>query len=699
MTQLFANNATGSLATSASNSAVTLTLATGQGAKFPSPTSGNHFMLTLVGLDGNGNENAWEIVRVTARSNDVLTVVRGQEGTTAVAWNAGTRVELRATAGTFDTLTDAIEAAAAAPVQSVNGYTGTVVLAKADVGLGNVENKSSATIRSEITSGNVTTALGFTPENPANKGAANGYAPLGADTKIAATYLPSYVDDVLEYANLAAFPASGESGKIYVAQDTNKTYRWSGSVYVEISATAGNADTATKLATARQIALAGDVTGSAAFDGSTNITINTTVTGGVGAKVVGTPVLTGTDSGVIGNSYSLSFSATPYLSGATIASFEVTKPDGSKQTVTASGNAGSYSWPVVGNANDSKTFSVTATDSLGNVSAAAQKTITLVNVSINAPSVTSPANGATNIGNNPTLSTSSFAVTGGSDTHESTDWEIWTGANRTGTLVWSSLANSSNKITIAVPSNAGLQVNTTYHIAVRHKGVTYGYSSYGSSSFTTAASFVPTVFGEAYQGGFYTGKIVVSGQTYALIVSPKASGEHTSKQWKTTNDTTANTLSFNDGLANSNAMNNANHPAAQFCRALSIGGYSDWYLPSMAELELCYRNLKPTTDANYTTDNRPSWRSNGYNVPASNGNGQNSYSNPVGSAYTSGSPAQTSAAAFRTGQSEAFNSAYYWASTEFNSTFAWRQGVTNGDEGYTNKSGNNAVRAVRKVLI
>lgn len=69
------------------------------------------------------------------------------------------------------------------------------------------------------------------------KGAANGVAPLGADSKIASTYLPSYVDDVLEFASLAAFPATGESGKIYVAIDTAKTYRWSGSAYVVISET------------------------------------------------------------------------------------------------------------------------------------------------------------------------------------------------------------------------------------------------------------------------------------------------------------------------------------------------------------------------------------------------------------------------------------------------------------------------------
>ena len=50
-----------------------------------------------------------------------------------------------------------------------------------------------------------------------------------------AARLPSYVDDVLEYANLAAFPVTGEVGKIYIALDTNKTYRWSGTVYVYIT--------------------------------------------------------------------------------------------------------------------------------------------------------------------------------------------------------------------------------------------------------------------------------------------------------------------------------------------------------------------------------------------------------------------------------------------------------------------------------
>lgn len=56
------------------------------------------------------------------------------------------------------------------------------------------------------------------------------------DGKVPTSQLPSYVDDVLEYNNLAAFPATGETGKIYAAKDTNVIYRWSGSAYVEISA-------------------------------------------------------------------------------------------------------------------------------------------------------------------------------------------------------------------------------------------------------------------------------------------------------------------------------------------------------------------------------------------------------------------------------------------------------------------------------
>ncbi len=68
------------------------------------------------------------------------------------------------------------------------------------------------------------------------KGAVNGVAELDESGKVPSSQLPSYVDDVLEFDSQSAFPETGESGKIYVAKDTNKTYRWSGSAYTEISA-------------------------------------------------------------------------------------------------------------------------------------------------------------------------------------------------------------------------------------------------------------------------------------------------------------------------------------------------------------------------------------------------------------------------------------------------------------------------------
>lgn len=68
------------------------------------------------------------------------------------------------------------------------------------------------------------------------KGANSGVATLDATGKIPSSQLPSFVDDVIEAANFAALPVTGEGGKIYVTLDDNKTYRWGGSSYAEVSA-------------------------------------------------------------------------------------------------------------------------------------------------------------------------------------------------------------------------------------------------------------------------------------------------------------------------------------------------------------------------------------------------------------------------------------------------------------------------------
>jgi len=78
------------------------------------------------------------------------------------------------------------------------------------------------------------TKLG-TAEVTTNKNQANWYAWLDAGWKVESAQLPSYVDDVIEAANFAALPWTGETWKIYVTIDDNKTFRWTGSVYIEIS--------------------------------------------------------------------------------------------------------------------------------------------------------------------------------------------------------------------------------------------------------------------------------------------------------------------------------------------------------------------------------------------------------------------------------------------------------------------------------
>jgi len=91
-----ANNAFGTLAAGINSSATSITLTTGQGARFPSLGAGDYFYATLIDTSNN-----LEIVKVTARSTDVLTVVRAQESTTARTYSTGDRIEIRLTAQTF----------------------------------------------------------------------------------------------------------------------------------------------------------------------------------------------------------------------------------------------------------------------------------------------------------------------------------------------------------------------------------------------------------------------------------------------------------------------------------------------------------------------------------------------------------------------------------------------------------------------
>lgn len=206
---------------------------------------------------------------------------------------------------------------------------------------------------------------------------------------------------------------------------------------------------------------------------------------------------------------------------------------------------------------------------------------------------------------------------------------------------------------------------------------------FGFSGRTTPSG--PTTIGQSFGGGYYAGKINDGGTQYYLIVAPKATGENSAKQWKTTNTSTSGTSSVINGPTNSANMNDATHPAAQFCEGLSIGGYSDWYLPAQNELEVMYYFLKPSTTSNYTTS----------------GSNANAVSpEPISTNYTSGSPAQTSASAFQTGNSEAFATTdVYWSSTQISSSAGAVQRFDTGYQTTQTKTTTGRVRAVRRVAV
>jgi hypothetical protein len=201
--------------------------------------------------------------------------------------------------------------------------------------------------------------------------------------------------------------------------------------------------------------------------------------------------------------------------------------------------------------------------------------------------------------------------------------------------------------------------------------------------------------GDALEGGLFAGYISHTADgvpTHALIMAPRATGASgtdytltTNYQWKTADTTTTGTTSPFDGAANTAAMVTAginDHPAAKFCVDLSIGGYSDWYLPARFELDIAYYHLKPTTASNST-----SWGINNYSVPERTANN------------TAGDPAQTSVTAFKDTGSEPFVAVNHWSSTEDSSTNAWRLVFAGGSQGSINKTSSFRVRAFRKLAL
>lgn len=195
---------------------------------------------------------------------------------------------------------------------------------------------------------------------------------------------------------------------------------------------------------------------------------------------------------------------------------------------------------------------------------------------------------------------------------------------------------------------------------------------------------VPTI-GAAMEGGFYYGQITIDSLVYNLILSPRATGEVNGPVYK--NDAlgfTGNT-SPNDGKLiqqNMVAAGIANFPAQQAVMALSIGGYTDWYIPSRLEIEILYRNLKPGATQNVSST------------------GANAYAVPPTSNYIPSAPARTALTDFRTTGTNYMTAGFYYSATQGPSGGLWvaSKRFTTGAEGEDKAEFDYPVRAIRKVL-
>ena len=195
-------------------------------------------------------------------------------------------------------------------------------------------------------------------------------------------------------------------------------------------------------------------------------------------------------------------------------------------------------------------------------------------------------------------------------------------------------------------------------------------------------SITPTQAGTPFEGGYYVGRIRSNGAIYALIVAPKYGGEKQGK-WLGNITDVPGAASCHDGRANTIAMRDAGSELATWALDLQINGFSDWYLPSRDELELMYRNLKPTDQDNYCTFR----------------DGDNPSSTPAGYPYTDAEPGKTTAADFQDNNAESLETGWYWASTQYSPNVAWGQDFDDGGQDLDRKYGAGRARAVRRFLV
>ena len=255
------------------------------------------------------------------------------------------------------------------------------------------------------------------------------------------------------------------------------------------------------------------------------------------------------------------------------------------------------------------------------------------------PTNTSPADGTTGVSLTPTLCGSTYRSLYGK-THTCSCFQVSECSDFSTCNVFTcEIAGACTSL--AVPASC-LTQTTQHFFRLRYEDQDGCCSNFSDATcFTTEA--LPTVLGQSYTGGFYMGTICAAGSCYYLIMAPNATG-CACCVWKT--DALCSGVGNDqvNGFGNTyDHLANATHPAGNWTATRSIGGFSDWYLPAICELQQLYTNQA---------------------------------SSPAG---------------------EGFALILYWSSTENDAAGACRQNFSNGNIYGNNKNSTNRVRAIRRV--
>jgi hypothetical protein len=381
---------------------------------------------------------------------------------------------------------------------------------------------------------------------------------------------------------------------------------------------------------------------------------------GCGAAPHGTTITGTLTNGTYTNSYSLTLDRNPD-------SFTLSAITGQALSTTATSN--------------SVTLAGTNAPAYITYTAGSPNTLTNLQVAVGGGAyVTVPASGTT-LTVNPGQTLQFQGDVGGTN---STAYTITVNVGAT-TAAWSvtttALAPTITTPAITSPANGATDINPGLVIpAVATLNSSAYTANNGAGAVQTSSNW------EVYKGGYPLGP---SANTIT-VVTPGTAGTPSGIQYKGTQsgDTNPNSEDVVYGGPATSQFNDVDHPMFQWASALSIGGFTDWYIPAKNELAILYFFLKPDTSASNT----------------GSGNNPNSVAPYTPNTnYGPGFPNQTTSALFQVGRSECFPIAgTYWTSSQFSglSGYAWCADFQfGGQSGNPKDNGGNYARAIRRITI